>query len=166
MKQVPTTFQPANTLYCVRAEYVPINPDDLSAGVLVNNYANDGEVNGPVVGTNTGGGFPGRFVGVPTEQASKLNVGFALPGTNTPLINGPYWVVALDKENYAWAVIVSGPPDTPSGDGCIQNEGTWLFVRDPSDTAAAQAAEDAAIALGIDTSALTIVPQEGCTYSQ
>lgn len=145
---------------------MPIDPNDPLAGVYVNNYANEGEVNGPQVGTNIDGSFPGTFIAVPEpSQRSKLNVGFALPGSDVPAnVGSNYWVVALDKDNYSWAVIVSGAPDTPSGDGCIQNNGFWLFVRDPKDQSAAAAAEAAAKELGLDTSALLPVEQDGCLY--
>lgn len=50
--QLPLSYQPADELYCVRAVYEPINATDLTAGLIVNNYANRGAVNGPVSGTS------------------------------------------------------------------------------------------------------------------
>jgi hypothetical protein len=49
--QMPLVYQPLRQLYCVRAKYVPLQPGKPLAGVRVLNYANDGAVNGPAVGT-------------------------------------------------------------------------------------------------------------------
>ena len=126
--QIPIIFQPVNTLFCVRAEYVPINPSNPLGGVLVKNYANKDRVNGPTTGTSGSGGagsFLVRFVAsVPNpSDPSKLSVGFALPGGNSPFFGAPYWIVAADP-NYQWAIITGGVPTTPTGNGKCSMEGT------------------------------------------
>jgi len=170
-KQIPVQFQPEDTLFCVRAEYIPIDPENPLDGVLVRNYANRGEVNGPPTGTSGAGGpsaFPGRFIAsVPDpEDPSKLNVGFALSETaTTPLFGGPYWVVAIDEDDYQWAIVTSGPPTEASGEGkCITEDGFWLFSRMPVDPDSTAVMMEVADGLGLDTEKLLDVPQEGCEY--
>lgn len=124
-------FQPVNTLYCVRAEYVPLDPSNPLKGVLVKNYANRDRVNGAATGTSGSGGSAGagslfgRFLASIPNPAdpSKLSVGFAAPGSDNPLFGAPYWVVAADP-NYQWAIITGGAPTTPSGNGKCSMAGT------------------------------------------
>jgi apolipoprotein D and lipocalin family protein len=172
-KQIPIQFQPENTLYCVRAEYLPIvdpSTGDLKA-ITVRNYSNKDKVNGPATGTSGAGGttsFPGRFIAnVPNPQdPSKLNVGFALGETaTTPLLGAPYWVVAIDEQNYQWAIITGGAPTQVSGEGkCITDGGFWLFSRTPVDPVSTAKMLEVAEGLGLDTAKLLDVPQEGCLY--
>lgn len=49
--QVPLIYQPEDSLYCVRAQYEPLDEDDLSVGLRVVNTANRGGVDGEPVGT-------------------------------------------------------------------------------------------------------------------
>jgi apolipoprotein D and lipocalin family protein len=170
-KQIPILFQPENTLFCVRAEYTPIDPDNPLNGVNVRNYANRDKVNGPPTGTSGARGqsaFPGRFIAsVPNpEDPSKLNVGFALDETaTTPLVGSPYWVVAIDEEDYQWAIITGGAPTQASGEGkCITDGGFWFFSRTPVDPESTAVMVEVAEGLGLDTSKLLDVPQEGCLY--
>ncbi|KAL4535851.1 hypothetical protein Ndes2526A_g05413 [Nannochloris sp. 'desiccata'] len=170
-KQIPIQFQPENTLFCVRAEYIPIDPANPLNAVNVLNYANRGGVNGPPTGTSGAGGpsaFPGRFIAnVPNpEDPSKLNVGFALGETaTTPLVGAPYWVVAIDEEAYQWAIITGGAPTQESGEGkCISDGGFWFFSRTPVDPESTAVMMEVAEGLGLDTAKLLDVPQEGCLY--
>jgi lipocalin len=169
-KQIPITFQTADTLFCVRAEYIPIDPANPLKAVTVRNYSNRDRVNGPATGTSGAGGpsaFPGRFIAnVPNpEDPSKLNVGFALGEATTPLMGAPYWVVAIDEENYDWAIITGGAPTQPSGEGkCITDGGFWLFSRKPVDPENTAKMLEVAEGLGLDTAKLLDVPQEGCLY--
>lgn len=41
-QQQPLAYQPEDQLYCVRAEYTPIDPNNLLKGLVVKNYANRG----------------------------------------------------------------------------------------------------------------------------
>lgn len=169
-KQIPITFQPPNTLYCVRAEYIPIDPANPLKAVTVRNYSNRDKVNGEATGTSGAGGpssFPGRFIAnVPNPQdPSKLNVGFALGESTTPVMGAPYWVVAIDEEDYQWAIITGGAPTMVSGEGkCITDGGFWLFSRKPVDPENTAKMLQVAEGLGLDTSKLLDVPQEGCLY--
>lgn len=130
-------YQPRDTLFCVRAAYVPRDPKgDLSKGVAVINTANRGSVNGPSMGS-AGGGFMGIVAfpdtaspeakANPKTQASKLRV---LPSflevafrakPSAPLISGPYWVVASSGPDLSkpgsWAVISGGAPTNKGAEG-------------------------------------------------
>jgi lipocalin len=153
----------------VRAEYTPIvdSSNNLKA-INVRNYSNRDKVNGPAVGTSgAGGSFPGRFIAnIPNaEDPSKLNVGFALGESNTSLVGAPYWVVAIDEENYEWAIITGGAPTQESGDGkCITDGGFWFFTRKPVDPESTAKTLEVAEGLGLDSAKLVTVPQEGCLY--
>ena len=147
-----------------------LDPNNPFGGVLVQNYANEGRVNGPATGTSGSGGSSGRFIAsVPnSEDPSKLNVGFALGNSNTPLIGAPYWVVYIN-ETYDLAIITGGAPTRASADGKCSMEGTggfWLFSRNPTVGAEGKAQLlEVAAQLGLDTSGLIDVPQEGCLYA-
>ncbi|KAG2426780.1 hypothetical protein HXX76_012836 [Chlamydomonas incerta] len=51
-KQLPLDYQPPDELFCVKAEYELRNPANVSDGLVVNNYANRGGVNGPHQGSS------------------------------------------------------------------------------------------------------------------
>lgn len=167
--QINTTFQPRETLYCVRAQYTALDPKNPLAGVLVRNYANRGAVNGPIEGTSgPGSNIPLRFIGVPeADEPSKVTVGFALPNSNNPLaFGGPnYWVVALDPD-YQWAIITGGAPgQLTENNKCTTSGGFYLFTRDPVvPQSTIDAMKAKADELGLDTAQLVTVPQAGCKY--
>lgn len=176
-KQIPVVYQTINQLYCVRAEYKPIDPTDLNKGVEVLNYANEGKVNGPVQTTQNGQGGPPflrnvQLIATIPDPAdpSKLEVGFARQGTTQQIFPGPYWVVAIDQANYDWAIVVGGPPQQKLSNGCgypsgpVNGAGFWLFSRKPVDPAATKIMEAKAKELGLDTSVLLPVEQKGCKY--
>ena len=160
-------YQPVDTLFCVRAQYIPVDSSKPLNGVTVRNYANRGAVNGPVVGTSgAGSGFPGRLVAsVPNKNdPSKLSVGIAAPISNRPLFGGPYWVVAI-AEDYSWAIVTGGAPRTATPEGlCFPKEGLWFFARSPVDVGATAQMQQRAEQLGLDTSVMVPVEQEGCSY--
>jgi lipocalin len=175
--QQPLSYQPESQLYCVRAEYIPLG-ESLEDGLRVNNYANDGAVNGPVVGS-TGGGTASITARIPDPaDPSKLSVGFSLGGFQ--LGSGPYWVVAIDEDNYDWAIITGGPPTVQGTDGCqtggggggglfggggqVNNIGFWLFSRRPVDPENTEVMLSKASQLGLDLSVLRDVQQMGCLY--
>lgn len=110
----------------------------------------------------------------PATAASKLIVGpkAFLQGAPLPVLArmlGPtYQVVAFDEDSYEWAIVISGKPDVEGKDGLCKfggDSGFWLFSREqvPSEETVA-AVQEAAKAVGLDTSDLTPVPQEGCEY--
>lgn len=110
----------------------------------------------------------------PETAASKLIVGPKqfLQAAPLPVLAaalGPnYRVAAFDDEDYSWAIVISGTPDVPGKDGLCKfggDSGFWLFSREPvpSDETR-EAIEAAAVEIGLDTSDLTPVPQEGCKY--
>jgi len=185
-KQNEISYQPADNLYCVRAEYVPIDPSDLSKGFYVRNYANQGRVNGPPTGTTGAGGNSRSLLALPDTKASgptaasKLLVIPAflknlLPFNTWRAAAGPYWVVAVGP-NYSWAIISGGSPSTPTDNGLCRTGssllpqskqyfgGLWFFSRKPVDPEGTAEMERVARELGLDTSKMLKVEQEGCTY--
>eukprot|EP00884_Botryococcus_braunii_P021787 jgi/Botrbrau1/8292/Bobra.0251s0020.1 len=147
-KQMPVLYQPPITLFCVAASYKPVNPANISEGLIVTNYANFGSVNGIPYGT---GSVTSPISGIQNalfqlraripdpSYPSKLSVGPYFPGpigqltlgilglSDVPgFFLGPYWIVAAGPKNssdpdfkgYDWAIVSGGPPETPSGDAC------------------------------------------------
>jgi lipocalin len=110
----------------------------------------------------------------PATAASKLIVGPKAFLQAAPLpvlartIGANYRVVAFDEDGYEWAIVVSGTPDVEGEDGLCKfggDAGFWLFSRAPVPSEETRAAiEEAAVEIGLDTSDLTEVPQEGCKY--
>ncbi|GIL56043.1 hypothetical protein Vafri_11501 [Volvox africanus] len=136
-RQIPLDYQPVQDLYCVKAEYEIVDRKNLSAGIIVNNYANTGRVNGSPKGSSkydrTGSprlmAFPaGSEVGAARD--GRLLVGpelllTMLPGDAWRSAFGPYWVVAVGpskdrKIGYDWAIISGGAPnhDSRNHKGC------------------------------------------------
>ena len=167
----------------MRARYEII--DD--ATLLVRNYGNKGEVNGPASGTSGAANSTLKLIAkIPdASKPSKLIVGPSFIPAFKPLF-GDYWIVALGSNEggvYEWAVVTAGPPfntGTNSGtcySGCNLNlgcdghvfgsgEGFWIFVRDPLPSShVIQAAYDAAENLKLDLSKLVKVAHEGCKYT-
>eukprot|EP00879_Flechtneria_rotunda_P010125 GHRR01010583.1.p1 GENE.GHRR01010583.1~~GHRR01010583.1.p1 ORF type:complete len:163 (+),score=29.12 GHRR01010583.1:228-716(+) len=56
LAQVEVTFQRANEFYCVRARYIAEDPNNITKGINVINYANRDRVNGPSIGTSGAAG--------------------------------------------------------------------------------------------------------------
>jgi apolipoprotein D and lipocalin family protein len=187
-QQQPLVYQPASQLFCVRAQYIPVNPSNFSAGISVLNYANNDTVNGPAVGSVPGLGAP--IVAFPAGEAnsstgaSKLAVGivFALPAylAGDKSAFGPYWVVAVGTDpatgQYTWAIVSAGLPTVPFNGACrtgepgatgraVNGEGLWLFSRKQVDTNNTALMLQKAKDLGYDTSVLLPVEQKGCTYA-
>jgi len=82
---------------------------------------------------------------------------------------GDFWVLAAgpSADNYEWAVISAGQPDTKGKDGgCYSKAGLWIFTRDP--TAQNGYANLQALELlrtkGVSQDKLMDVAQRGCTY--
>ena len=143
-----------------------------SGRIGVDNSARIGSIDGP---QQNAGGFQLNAVVVDEADPSKLAVG---PPFLPPALYGPYWVVATgpidpDTNEYEWAIITGGPPNRETesgaciGSGAFQNEGFWLFTREQ---VASQELIDemrgVAEDLGLDTSLLIPVAQEGCDYSE
>jgi apolipoprotein D and lipocalin family protein len=168
-QQQPISYQPEDSLFCVRARYTRLD----NGRIGVDNFARIGSVTGRPQNPN---GFQLNAIVPDEEVPSKLAVGVPfIP----PASYGPYWVVAAgpyspdDEEwtgNYEWAIITGGLPGFETGNGCIgtgrfQNEGFWLFTREQ---VASQETIDElraiAESLGLDTSVLVPVQQEGCSY--
>lgn len=184
-QQMPVLYQPENTLYCVRAEYVPVNSSNLKEGFIVKNYANNNRVNGPSRGTSDGNPFSEiRAVFAEPDSnnstaSSKLLVGPAFLGRLAQVFYGPYWVVAVGKSadpklKYDWAIVTGGAPTRSAEGGCvvggsrlldgINDSGFWLFSRKPVDPEATAIMRTQAQKLGLDLSVLKNVTQEGCLY--
>lgn len=71
-EQVPVSYQTVNDLFCVRARYTPLDGSNPAKGLLVNNYANRGRVNGPAMGTSDSSGAIVRLVAMPAEPGKLL----------------------------------------------------------------------------------------------
>ena len=93
------------------------------------------------------------------------------------IATGPYDIVAVglaeDGRSYDWTIVSGGQPTEKQDDGlCTTKTGTykgglWLFTRAqvPSDATMA-AIKQKANDLGISTSKLHKVAQEGCKYDE
>jgi lipocalin len=108
------------------------------------------------------------------KTPSKLEVGFALPGTSRPLGAGPYWVVWV-SDDYSLGIVTGGPPTVPAAGGCavsapgstnVNASGFWLFSRTSVDPAGEALLRERAAELGLDLSQLVEVEQEGCAYPE
>ena len=136
--------------------------------ISVYNYANVGEVNGPLQNANNMT-LCGRAAN--EKDSSKLLVA---PCFLPNILAGPYWVIGVGEASdgtYDWAVVIGGEPSVKWDDGCTTKEegtngaGLWLFTRDPVASPAAikkmhQVLEDQ----GIARSRLYKVQQKGCDY--
>lgn len=191
-KQIPQTYQPVDELYCVRAVYTFLDSDNATAGILVDNYANQGQVNGPPLGIEY------RMVAYPESNSnSKLLVG---PQGAPRNAFGHYWVVAVGPSTntttgYDWVIVSGGLPDYPSEGACLPrsttspfnrtkttytlareqagyeakqeyDSGLWLMSRMPEDPSGVMLMEQKAKDLGFDTSKLKDVKQKGCMYQR
>lgn len=179
--------------FCVRAEFIPIDSENPLNGFIVSNYENLDRVNGPVSSTSGTSNVcgpsqwdTGRFEasvddpGDPSKLYISCNTTNALgekynssaPYSGTiPMyaIIQPHWVVAIDEEDYQWAIVTAGRPYEESGDGkCIPLDarisGFWLLTREPVDPESSAVMMEVAEGLGLDTAKLVDVPQDGCLY--
>jgi len=145
---IPDTFG----MECIRANYTITEerPQGSLLEIIVDNYA----LGAPNAGTL-------RASATNLSEPSKLVVG--PPFVPVPF-RGPYWVMALWGKPYERAIITGGPPMTVGEEGCTgSGAGFWLFSRKPVEEESVieemlQAAKD----LGLDTSVLEKVQQEGC----
>ncbi|PNH09553.1 hypothetical protein TSOC_003790 [Tetrabaena socialis] len=129
-KQLPLNYQPVNELYCVRAEYTLRNPSNISAGLIANNYANRGGVNGAVQGSSKYDRNNATLLALPADTPDGSD-GRLLVGPKELLdmfprawrsIFGPYWVVAVGPSKnatikYDWAIISGGQPKYEAANG-------------------------------------------------
>ncbi|KAG2492374.1 hypothetical protein HYH03_009322 [Edaphochlamys debaryana] len=193
-KQLPLSYQPPNTLFCVKARL-----GRGRAGLTVNNYANVGKVNGASMGSSkydSSKSSFGKLIALPATSGGdgsdgRLKVGpeplLRLPAAARNAAFGPYWVVAVGPSanqtiGYDWAIISGGPPTFEGPNGTcttlrggvlgrterqlnpVESGGLWFFSRTPVDPAATAVMEQKAAALGLDTSKLLPVQQDGCKY--
>jgi lipocalin len=179
-KQQVNGYQQPEDLYCVTATYNK-REDGL---IKVENRANKKTVNGELVGGG-GGGFSqlsdlcakqvdegtGKLI---VQPCLLFNIGLQ------KLTGGPYWVLAVDKDNYEWAIISGGQPTDVVGGGqsatktdvrCTtkttgtNGSGLWLFTREPIPAdGVVEAMEKKLLEMGVSTSKLLDVPQKGCNY--
>ena len=186
-KQIPVAYQPVDSLYCVRAEYIP---DDSfcflcndKPRVVINNSASRGSTTGEQIGGDPSTTFRG-IVRNPDKDPAKVSVGF-LP--DLLVFDATYWVVAAGTyaelvpdtsrftlgEHYDWAIVLGGAPKKEGANGkCLPDPGLlnfngfWLFVRTPDVSSEVVEAIEAYASdvLGLDTSVLMDVEQQGCTY--
>ena len=120
-QQAVNSYQSADRLYCVRAEYrFAANSTDR---LDVFNQGRSGSVTGPL---QSGGQFLLSAFVVDANRG-KLAVGPPFLPRST---YGPYWVVATDARPYSWAIISGGPPNLPGANGtahlpCIRHPLTY-----------------------------------------
>eukprot|EP01024_Parvocaulis_polyphysoides_P029148 TRINITY_DN262_c0_g2_i1.p1 TRINITY_DN262_c0_g2~~TRINITY_DN262_c0_g2_i1.p1 ORF type:complete len:248 (+),score=30.77 TRINITY_DN262_c0_g2_i1:839-1582(+) len=185
-QQMPVSYQPVDQLYCVRAEYVPIDENEISKGVNVINYSNKGQVNGPASGTSGAGGSNLPLIAIVpnADQASKLRVGIKQLRFIQQITFGDYWIVATGSSSndtqyeFDWAIISGGAPTRKTQGGCstgyewdffrrfqTNGVGFWLFTREQvASDETIQTMRETAEGLGFDTYVLVKVEQEGCLY--
>lgn len=170
-KQQVNGYQREDDLFCVVATYslkgtkIIFNPK--TDVIDVSNYGNKGGVNGVV----TGGTDSGRLCGRVTDKPGKLLVA---PCFLPNFLAGPYWVAGLGETDgkYDWAVIIGGQPKEIAPDGkCttslddVNNSGLWFFSRTRTAPEEQLSAMQAVIdELGVSSSFLINVPQQGCLY--
>eukprot|EP00963_Diacronema_lutheri_P010460 scaffold1053_cov332-Pavlova_lutheri.AAC.14 len=172
LQQLPISYQPLEELFCVRAQYTQTEARGIfkrrrgDAQVSVLNSASRDGVEGEA--------FTAELLAIvpDIEDPSKLAVG---PTFLPSILYGPYWVVAAgpeDTERYEWAIVTGGPPTVETADGCttgtgVNDSGFWLFSRTALPSNREELVSELrgiAEGLGLDTSVLVNVPQEGCTY--
>lgn len=175
-QQQLTSYQPVEDLYCVSATYndEPNRTVPLFKGFVatVYNYADKAKVNGEPQNTKDGQVLCAR------QQDPKIGGALSVAPCFLPnILTGPYDVVAVglaeDGRSYAWTIVSGGQPSEKQDDGlCTTKTGTykgglWLFTRaQVPDAATMTAIRTKANDLGISTSQLHTVAQEGCTYLQ
>lgn len=168
-EQQVTGYQTTDDLFCVSATYniggrsVPF----FSGNVLsVFNYGNIKQVNGKAMNANNATVLCARQKD--PKQGGKLLVA---PCFLPNLFAGDYWILDIGGEGgrYDWAIISGGQPKVKFDDGCttketgINGSGLWLFTREPvasPDVIAMM--KDKLHAMGVTTSRLVPVPQDGC----
>jgi len=185
-KQIPVAYQPVDSLFCVRAEYIPDDSFCLFCNdkprVVINNSAARESATGEQIGGDPSTTFRG-IVRHPDTEPAKVSVGF-LP--DLLVWDATYWVVAAgtyeelvpettdsSTSDIDWAIVLGGAPKKEGANGkCLPDPGLlnfngfWLFVRTPDVSSEVVAAMEAYARdeLGLDTSVLLDVVQDGCTY--
>lgn len=162
-------FQPEDSLFCLTATYEQNSPSvPLFGGktISVNNYGNEGGVNGPSIGGPLCGRLPDESV------TSQLLVA---PCFLPNFFAGPYWVVGLGlraDSSYEWALVSGGQPNVEYDDGCTtredssNNAGLWILSRDQVLSPESMAdVEAVARQQGITLQRMISVPQAGCEYN-
>jgi hypothetical protein len=169
----------------VRAEYLNTSANPLDS-LLVLNSARKGGVNGRQMGTSDSGWFKLTATIPDKSKPSKLRVGPKLWSWQVPnALRGDYWIVAAGDDSgvtgskpYTWAIISGGAPGVASNGLCktgskwpleaqiqTNNIGLWFFTRETqASDAKINVMLQKAKALGLDTSVLSKVTQDGCTY--
>eukprot|EP01023_Acetabularia_acetabulum_P066172 TRINITY_DN888_c0_g1_i4.p1 TRINITY_DN888_c0_g1~~TRINITY_DN888_c0_g1_i4.p1 ORF type:complete len:414 (+),score=63.99 TRINITY_DN888_c0_g1_i4:702-1943(+) len=180
-QQVPLSYQPLNQLYCVRAQYIAIDENDLSKGITVINYSDKDRVNNPSTPESE---FTPLLGLVPNpEHTSKLKVGPPFLKSRSATAFGDYWIIAVgqtESDKFEWAIVSGGPPTRKTKNGCAtgvedknlrKNQtngiGFWLLSRKQvasQDTI--KTMREKAEELGYDTSELVKVQQKGCLYKR
>jgi hypothetical protein len=172
-QQQITGYQPKNALFCVAQTLELSNksvPFYEGTVISVYNYGNLDKVNGQQENL--------KNVTLCARQVNQSDPGRIL---NAPcfipnFLAGPYWVLAAgpSQNNYTWAIISGGPPNTTYPDGNCSTKltgtngsGLWLFTRyryglnaDNDVNYMREFLEN----MGITTSQLLNVEQEGCNY--
>jgi lipocalin len=175
-KQQINPYQSANQLYCVAATY---NKQDDSDLIAVDNYGNNDGVNGPPQISDTDSTFSSLCAQVRSETAGKLAVAPCIFGPLFSYLAGDYWVLAIDQEEYSWAIVSGGQPKeikqqdpikctTKKGSSFldINGSGLWLFTREKVASPEVIAKMESILdSMGVFTGDLLPVAQEGCNYT-
>ena len=164
-KQRVISYLPEDRFHCTEARYsLELDPffNFFGWDVSVNNYDEN------AAGEGRGGGLCAAILD--RNYPSKLGVSpcFFIPAFLWASA-GPYWVMAFD-DDAGWAVISGGRPSIWTGNGCKARDdsGTWIFTREQTGEAAANAtllALDAAREKGMDVDNLKdflVVDQTSC----
>jgi len=168
-RQQTTSYQPADSLYCVVATYDKEGKKQyFKDAITVSNYGNEGGVNQ---------GSDGVFGLCAIERGTaRLTVS---PCFLPPFVGGPYWVVAI-ADDYSYAIVVGGQPKergqceaglctTKEGGPFFltlgSGEGLWFLTRERfPDESVLETMEAEAAALGLCTASMLDVVHEGCLY--
>eukprot|EP00879_Flechtneria_rotunda_P007495 GHRR01007863.1.p1 GENE.GHRR01007863.1~~GHRR01007863.1.p1 ORF type:complete len:188 (+),score=31.96 GHRR01007863.1:228-791(+) len=130
LAQVEVTFQRANEFYCVRARYIAEDPNNITKGINVINYANRDRVNGPSIGTSGAAGNTSfyQFARVaPTRGPSATSK--LLVGPKQLLLSVPVEVLAQQfrAPNGNYIIVAVGKRQTASQQQTPQHYSTsWL----------------------------------------
>jgi lipocalin len=190
LKQLPVYYQPKDELYCVSTNY-EIEKKNFcklfrcdETVIRVSTASKKGSINGPVKSKSLNG--------IIKNSALPARVSIGAP-FNPSFCYLPYWVIEtgsysdllygnstnFEGEQYEWAIISSGTPQTPANNGCLpaikylsprglnrlNPSGVWIYSRQPI---VSEEIISRLVALtaskGFDVSYLKTVVQEGCTY--
>jgi lipocalin len=189
LKQLPVSYQPEDEFYCVSTNY-EIEKKIIcklfgcdETVIRVSTASKKGSINGPVKSKSLNG--------IIKNSVLPTRVSIGAPFIPSAYYS-PYWVIeagsysdllygnstTFEGDQYDWAIISSGAPETPANNGCLpaikylsprglhrlNPSGVWIYSRQPIvSKEIIFLIEVLAASKGFDVSILKTVVQEGCT---